>query len=133
MATILNNIKRKIAFLIDPSKQLNEAGENVKNILFSNWNKGQGGDGIKMKPLSKDYAEYKKKHGKNPIPDVLLHGDLRRAFKVKKKTRYNYILTVEGKEKEKLSYYQEQRDNVIATNDKMVKELKKEILIGLKG
>lgn len=82
MATSLKNIETLVSNIKDISKEMVYGAEKIIiPQILKNWDNSIGADGKKMKPLkSKEYADYKRKIGKQPIADMNLTGDMRGAL-----------------------------------------------------
>lgn len=50
--------------------------------IQKNWTQARGANGLKMKPLSKDYREEKEASGRNGRRDLLYKGTMRQSFQV---------------------------------------------------
>jgi len=89
----IQNTEKYIMNVSNLKPALLNAGGQVMTILLKNWERQKGGDGSPLKRLNKNYADYKKKTGRNPIRDAQFTGQLTQSINVISKGEYSVAIT----------------------------------------
>ena len=115
----------------------------VRPEMLRNWLKGIGGDGVQMPPLSKEYAEDKASgkvkvgsmtRGGEPIRNLVLTGDMQRAFIAGIKSQWVRLFFNSAVENEKAAKnHRLSKSHMMKVSQEIIKKLTNYITKKIRG